>query len=95
MRELIRNLLFKIHKFGMYIIPFMWIYDLKFLFLYAIIILSWKIRSNKCLISEIEYSIFGSTFMGNGPKYYVPYKHRKVLYINTALAGLLYLKQFI
>ena len=92
---LLKKIWFTCHKIGIYITPYLWIYNMNFLFLYLLIIVSWKLNHNKCIISEIEYHIFGETFMGRGRKYYVPQMHRFILYFNFLLGTLCYLKQFI
>ena len=86
-----KKLWFKSHKIGIYITPYLWIISNYFLLVYLFIILSWKLNHNKCIISEIEYHLFGETFMGKGPKYFVPHKHRYILYINLII-GILYNK---
>ena len=63
----------------------MWIFSNYFLFLYLFIILSWKLNNNKCFVSQIEYHLFGETFMGKGKKYFVPRKHRYILYTNLII----------
>ncbi len=85
MKSFIKNIWFKIHKIGMYVIPFIWIIKPEIVLLYLIVILSWKFNNNKCIISEIEYFLFNETFLGKGKKYHVPEKHRNILYINTGL----------
>ena len=87
--EIIKKGWFFIHKFGMYFAPFLWIYSKYFLVFYIFVILSWKLNKNKYLISEYEYLFFNETFIGKGKKYYVPKKHRYILYINFLL-GILY-----
>jgi len=63
---------------------------MNFLFLYWVIIMSWKLNHNKCIISEIEYHIFGQTFMGRGRQYYVPQMYRLILYLNFFVGALYY-----
>lgn len=89
---IIKKIWFTCHKIGIYITPYLWIYNMNFLFLYWVIIMSWKLNYNKCIISEIEYHIFGETFMGRGRKYYVPQMHRLILYLNFFVGALYYLK---
>ena len=89
---LVKRIWFACHKLGIYITPYLWIYNNKFLFLYWLVIMSWKLNDNKCIISEIEYYIFGETFMGKGRKYYVPQMHRIILYTNFLVGTLYYLK---
>ena len=83
MRNIIKNIWFKTHLFGMYITPYMWVYRPNILvWFYLLIILSWKLNNNRCLISQLEYYIFNETFQGKGKKYFVPCFHRYILYIN-------------
>ena len=81
----IKNIWFFIDKLGIYITPFMWIFSYKFLYIYLFVILSWYLNNNKCLISQLEYYIWGETFMGND-KYYVPKSNRYLLYLNFIIA---------
>ena len=85
MNSYIKNIWFNIHKIGMYIIPFVWILKPELIIFYLIVALSWKLNKNKCLITELEYYLFNETFLGKGKKYYVPRKHRTILYINIFL----------
>ena len=64
----------------MHIVPFLWLINFNFIYFYLIIVLSWKLNKNRCLITQLEYKIFGETFLGNGPKFNVPKKHRYILY---------------
>ena len=89
MIEIIKKGWFFLHKFGMYVAPFLWIYSKYFLIFYLFVILSWKLNNHKCIISEYEYLIFNETFIGKGNKCHVPKKHRYILYINFLL-GILY-----
>jgi len=89
---LIKRIWFSCHKISIYTAPYLWIYNRNFLVLYWLIIMSWKLNHNKCIISEIEYYIFGETFMGKGRKYYVPQMHRMILYLNFFVGTLYYLK---
>ena len=51
--------------------------------------ISWKLNNNKCLITQIEYYLFGETFMGRGKQFHVPFIHRSILYLNMLL-GIIY-----
>ena len=59
-----KDLWFKLHAIGMYILPFMWIFFPKIIWFYLLIILSWKLNNNKCLITQLEYYLFNETFLG-------------------------------
>lgn len=82
---MIKILLFKGHIIGIYITTFGWLLTKYFLYLHFIVILSWLLNNNKCLISQIEYYFFKETFMGKGKKYFVPKKQRYLLYLNFLL----------
>ena len=86
---LIKNFWFFLHKFYMYILPFLWIFHPYFLIAYFFIILSWKLNNNRCIISQLEYYLFHETFLGNKKKFNVPPYHRFILYFNFTV-GLLY-----
>ena len=83
---MLKTTLFNIHKIGMYVTPFLWLYFSKIYWIYFIIILSWKLNNNKCLITQVEYYFFNETFLGKGKKFTVPVIHRYILYFNTILA---------
>ena len=95
MKETVKKIWFLIHKYGTYITPYLWIYNNNMVFFYWLIIVSWRLNKNRCLISELEYYVFGETFMGLGRKYYVPKIHRYILYINFLIGSIFYLKEFI
>ena len=82
----IKNIWFRLHTIGMYTIPFLWVYFPQIVWLYLIVIISWKFNNNKCILSELEYYLFNETFLGKGKKCFVPKKHRYILYINFLLA---------
>ena len=76
------NILFLAHFIGICITHIGWIIYPQILFIHPFVILSWIINRNKCIISQIEYFMFGRTFMGYGKKYYVPSYQRYLLYLN-------------
>ena len=93
LKENIKTLWFFIHKSGMYIIPYLWIISKNFLYSNLIIISSWILNNNKCLLTQIEYYIFRETFMGMGKQFHVPLLHRCVLYVNFII-GIIYYSFF-
>ena len=80
--EVIKKIFFISHYLSIYIVTFGWILSYKVIYLHVIVILSWYFNNNKCIISQLEYKLFGRTFLGKGKKYYVPLKWRYLLYIN-------------
>ena len=40
----------------------------------------------RCLITQLEYYLFGETFIGHGEIFNVPFRHRFVLYFNFAMS---------
>ena len=90
--KIIKNIFFKAHYIGMYVTPYLWILYPPIIWFYLIIILSWKLNNNKCLISEFEYYLFGEIFLGPRKKNVVPLKHRIILYINFLIGLLFYYK---
>ncbi len=87
MKEIIKNIWFKSHQLSMYFSPYLWIYyPDRMISLYSIILLSWNFNNNKCIITQFEYYLFGSTFLGQGKKFLVPFRHRVILYINFLFA---------
>ena len=82
MNSIIKNIWFKSHLIGMYITPYLWVIYPNIIWLYLLIIISWKLNSNRCIISQLEYYIFNETFQGKGKKYFVPCIDRYLLYTN-------------
>ena len=76
---------FLVHSSLVYVVPSLWILSSKVLPLYLIIILSWKLNNNNCIISEMEYSLFGDNFRGTGRVCRVPRRQRYILYGSTIL----------
>ena len=68
-------------------LPYCWILYPNLVFFYFLIIFSWKINNNKCLITELESYLFNETFLRNEKNFVVPRKHRNILYINTILGS--------
>ena len=64
MKDIIKVIWFSTHTLNVYLLPYLWIYSKYFLYFYFFIIFSWKLNDNKCFISELEYKLFGETFMG-------------------------------
>ena len=87
----VSHIFFKLHFIGMHLVPISWIITPYAIPLYLIIILSWFINNNNCIITQLEYLLFGSTFMGNNKNFQVPQKHRFILYINFILGIIYYL----
>jgi len=87
----IAELFFTAHKLGIVFGNFGWIYTPKVLLFHPIIILSWKLNKNRCLVTQFEYYFFGRTFMGEGKKFYIPKHHRYLLYSNFLIGSCYYL----
>jgi len=81
-KNILKNIIFKLHWLGMHIVPFLWLLNSNIVYFYLIVILSWKLNENKCLLTQIEYYYFNETFLGKGKKFYVPKKHRYIMYFN-------------
>ena len=86
---LIKYVFFISHLLGIFTFTLGWIYNYRILYIQPIIILSWKLNGNQCLLTQIEYKLFNSTLIGNEKKFKVPTKHRYIFYINFLL-GILY-----
>ncbi len=85
----IKYIFFIFHLLGIFTVTIGWLYDFRILYIQSIVILSWKLNNNQCLLTQIEYKLFHSTLIGNGQKFVVPTRHRYILYINFLL-GILY-----
>jgi len=79
------------HRMSMYLMPWMWIFfdrlcGVNIENIYFFIIISWLLNNNRCLINQLEYYLFGETFMGRGEIFNVPFRHRLVLYFNFVMS---------
>ena len=92
---ILKNIFFKAHYIGMLITPYLWILFPNIIWIYPIIILSWKINDNKCILSQLEEKLFGEIFLGPGKKNFVPLKHRIILYINFLIGFIFYYKDYV
>lgn len=59
--NLIKNIFFLLHIFGILICIFLFLVYWQVLILQAITIISWKLNNNKCLLTEMEDYLFGET----------------------------------
>ena len=84
------QLFFILHIIGIVITNISWLLTPLFMPIHLIVILSWLINDNKCIISQLEYKYFGRTFMGKGEKYYVPRRQRYLLYTNFIIGTIYY-----
>jgi hypothetical protein len=97
MCNLIKYLFLLNHLCFIIITMFGWLLNYNLLFLQLIVIMSWKINNNKCLLTQIEYYLFNTTlikflYCDKTKKYdekiiYVPFIHRLSLYLSF-LTGL-------
>ena len=86
----VKRVWFFSHRMSMYLMPWMWIiFDrlcgVNIENIYFIIIMSWLLNNNRCLVTQLEYYLFGETFMGSGEIFNVPFRHRCVLYGNSVI----------
>ena len=65
---ILKNIFFKVHYIGMLITPYLWILFPNIIWIYPIIILSWKINDNKCLLSQLEEKIIWRDIFGTWKK---------------------------
>ena len=86
----IKHIWFFCHRVAIYVVPWAWIFldgfwGIDIGSIYFIIVMSWLLNNNRCLITQLEYYLFGETFMGRGEIFNVPFLHRAILYGNSAL----------
>lgn len=74
----IKKLRFVLHNILRYCTLYGWVISKNVLVLQYIVILSWYLNNNKCLVSQLEKYLFGKTFMGNSV--HVNKYHRNELY---------------
>ena len=82
----IKNIIFNIHYFSTYIVTFGWFIYPPLVYIQYLVILSWYLNQNKCILTEIEHYFFNETFIGKGKKYIVPKYNRNILYVSCILA---------
>ena len=85
---MLKNILFNLHLYGIYIFTYGWLLHPYIVYSQYIVLLSWLLNDNKCLITQAEYFFFKETSMGDGKKFRVPKKNRYALYINCLLASI-------
>ena len=91
-KNILQHIILNLHKYSIFIVNIGWFFSPIFLLIHLLVILSWKFNSNKCIISEFEYKLFGRTFMGQGKKYFVPKRHRYFLYVNFLIGSIYYIQ---
>ena len=92
--SMVSNLFFAGHIGIIVFTNFGWIYTPYALVAQPVVILSWCLNKNRCIISQMEYWLFGRTFLGNGEKFYVPWRHRCILYANFLFGCIYYSVDF-
>ena len=88
MYMIIKNLLFKFHYHSSIFFTFGWVLYPRIVYLHYLVILSWLLNKNKCLLTQLEYYFFKETCMGKEEKYSVPKNNRYILYANCAVGTL-------
>ena len=81
-----KDFLFKLHYCSTYFVTFGWILYPPLVYIQYVVILSWYLNQNKCMLTELEYNFFNESCMGKEKKYIVPTYNRNILYINCILA---------
>jgi len=81
----ITNLLLRIHYHSVIFVTFGWVVYPNIVYLHYLVILSWLLNQNKCLLMQLEYTFFNKTCMGKGKNFIVPKHNRYILYANCAL----------
>ena len=85
---IIKNLLFKFHYHSTIFFAFGWVLYPRIVYLHYLVILSWLLNKNKCLLAQLEYYFFKETCMGQEENYSVPKYNRYMLYTNCAVGTL-------
>ena len=76
----IKDIVFLLHKIFRCYVLFGWTIDKKVLIMQMIVMLSWYINNNRCLVSQIEKYFFNETFQENNTSY-VNKDNRIILYL--------------
>ena len=85
---MLKKILFNLHLYGIFIFTYGWVLHPYIVYIQYIVILSWLLNNNKCLITELEYYFLEETCMGGTKNFVVPKINRYTLYINCLLASI-------
>ena len=88
----LKNFLFNLHYYSALICTYGWVLHPYIVYIQSIVLISWILNNNKCILSQFEYYFFYETFRGVGQRFKVSDYMRYTLYINNLLAILYKLK---
>ena len=83
--KIVKSFFFISHIVGIITTNLGWLYTPNIVYPQLIVVSSWYLNQNECLLSMLEYRLFGETIMGNSRKFRVPRRHRMCLYLNIGL----------
>ena len=83
---MIKRILFNLHLCCVYIFTYGWVLHPYIVYIQYIVLLSWLLNNNKCLVTQLEYYFFNETFLGEKKKFIVPHSNRHILILNCILA---------
>ena len=86
-----KYLIFTVHNILRYYTLYGWVVDKRVLILQAIVMVSWYLNNNQCLISQIEKYLFKETFLNN-ELVHVDKVHRYEMYSLFVMGCLFHLK---
>ena len=86
-KSLFKQIFFFIHLTSIFLTNIFWIYYPGILIIHCLVLLSWQIWDNKCILTIIEYKLFNETIMSNNPKFNVP-KFARIILILELLIGI-------
>ena len=80
------RIFFLLHWLGIVFVNFAWPWLPSLIYVQAIVIISWFLNDNRCLLSRIEYYYFGKTFINGSPYGQVPRFYRILLWTQFVFA---------
>ena len=86
-KSLFKKIFFFIHLTSIFLTNILWIYYPKILIIQCLVLLSWQIWDNQCILTIIEYKLFNQTILSNNPKFHVP-KFARIILIFELLIGI-------
>lgn len=86
-KSLFKKIFFFIHLTSIFLTNILWIYHPQILIIQCLVLLSWQIWDNQCILTIIEYKLFNQTIVSNNPKFYVP-KFARIILILELLIGI-------
>lgn len=90
-----KALFFVVHR-AFFVVAFIGVlFSAWVLIVHPIVAASWLANDNKCLVCELEHYLFGSTVLGEGKAFVVPWRNRYLLFVSFLAGSVLHGAQII